>query len=132
MTMTDETTNNDLSTKFVSVEEILESDDRKIEVVHVPEWGGNVILKVMGSKERDAFELSCIEKKGRSKEDSMLNIRARLLAACLVDQEGNLMFQKHQIDDLGKKSSAVISRLFDKAQRVNLMTDEDIDELSEI
>ena len=132
MTMTEEAKQNDTSQSFVSVQDILDSDDRKIEVVNVPEWGGNVILKVMGSKERDAFELSCIEKKGRSKEDSMLNIRARLLSACLVDQDGNLLFQRHQIDDLGKKSSAVISRLFDKAQRINLMTDEDIDELSEV
>ena len=40
----------------LSKEQILQADDLKTETVEVPEWGGDVLLRELRGRERDAFE----------------------------------------------------------------------------
>ena len=61
---------------------------------------------------------------------NMHNVRAKLLVACLVDADGNLIFDDTDIERLGLKSSAALDRVFAVAQKHNAVSDDDIEELA--
>ena len=114
-------------------DQILKANDLKTETVAVPEWGGEVLVRMMTGTARDKFEEQTFfagRKKGGKTEVSFDNIRARLVAAVLVDEEGNLLFSPSDIAELGKKSAAALDRIFTVAQKLNGFTKEDIDELA--
>jgi hypothetical protein len=106
-------------------EAILEKDDLKKEVVSVPEWGGDVIIASMTGAMRDAWEQSLIADKS-----NMDNIRAKLLLATAVDEGGNSLFAKDDLVALGRKSSAALDRCIKVAQRLNRLTQTDLDDLA--
>ncbi len=101
-------------------------DSRVLESAEVPEWNdATVFFRVMSGAERDAFEESIIV--GGAVD--MTNISAKLLVRTLADEQGNRIFGDHEADDLGKKSSIVLRRLYPIAQRVNGLSKDDVDEL---
>lgn len=109
----------------LSAEQILAADDMGLKRVEVPEWGGEVFLRVMSVGERDAYERQWIGKK----ETGIENFRTRYLAGVLCDEKGKLLFSRDQIASLAEKSGAVMGRLFDEAMKHNKMTEEDVQEL---
>jgi hypothetical protein len=111
--------------KVLGKEDILGAKDLITEDVEVSEWGGTVRLKMMTGTERDAYE-SSIFKQGKA---NFANIRAKLLARCLVDDKGNRMFKDIDIEALGAKSSRVLDLLFDRAQKLNGLGIKDKEEL---
>ncbi len=112
---------------LLTADGILAAQDTDAPVkVKIPEWGGDAYLRVMGGAERDQWEL--IAEAGIKKK-THANIRASLLVATLCDKDGKRLFGNGQSDALGKKSSIVIDRLFDVAQKLNKLKESDIDEL---
>ncbi|WP_063042116.1 MULTISPECIES: hypothetical protein [Nocardia] len=112
---------------------ILAAEDLKFEEMHVPEWGGDVRLRTLTAKERDAFETGMVKinKKGQ-REDNLANLRARLVSLCMVDEKGYRIFTSAtDVEALGNKSIAALGRVFEKCQEMNAMTDEDVEELAE-
>ena len=120
-------------TKILGKDEILQAEDEQQETVEVPEWGGSVILRGMTGKERDAWEQKQIERKRGSKRRSVntANFRARLVAACVVDEKGERVFADADAQALGTKSAAGLSKVFDVAARLSGITEEDQDELDD-
>jgi hypothetical protein len=104
---------------------ILKKDDLKKETVAVPEWGGEIIIASMTGAMRDAWEQSLIADKS-----NMDNIRAKLLLATAIDESGNSLFEKDDLVALGKKSSAALDRCIKVAQRLNRLTQTDLDDLA--
>jgi hypothetical protein len=109
---------------ILSREAILKSVDLKTEVVQVPEWGGEIIISTMTGSARDSWEQSLI----KGKETNMDNIRARLVAATAVDESGNRLFNDKDVDSLGKKSAAALDRCVKVAQRLNRLTETELQE----
>ena len=107
--------------------QILEAQDIKTEIVEVPEWGGEVTVKLLSGTERDQFESSVIDDKGKFKKD---NIRAKLVLKCVVDEQGKPLFAPADLEALGAKSSVALDRVFAAAQRINRIGKEDIEELA--
>jgi hypothetical protein len=101
---------------------ILAADDVKLEEVAVPEWGGSVFVKVLSGTDRDKFEDAYSTEK-------MKNFRARFLVMTLCDEKGQRLFTDEEMNELGKKSSVVIAKIFDKAWSLNALRNEDIDTL---
>lgn len=101
---------------------ILAADDNKLDKVNVPEWGGEVFLKVLSGTDRDAFEEAYSEQK-------MKNFRSRFLVLTLCDEKGERLFTEAEVEELGKKSAVVLARLFDKAWSLNAFRNEDVEEL---
>ena len=99
---------------------IMAASDVKLEKINVPEWGGDVYLKTLSGTERDAFE-------DAYSTDRMKNFRPRFLVLTLCDKDGNRLFTDEEVATLGKKSSAVIAKLFDKAWALNAFRNEDVD-----
>ena len=112
-------------------DDILRADDIQAEIVDVPEWGGQVRVKGLSGTERDRFEQDSIDQRGKTTKLNFANIRARLLVLCLVDEQGNRLFQRSDIDLLGQKSAAALNRVFDVARRLSGLNQEDVEELAE-
>ncbi len=104
---------------------ILSAVDLKKELVKVPEWGGEVYIGMMTGEARDAWEQSLIGGKGNNLE----NIRARLVAFTAVDEEGKRIFSNDDANALGQKSSTALERCVKVAQKLNRLTEQELDDL---
>lgn len=74
---------------LLNKQDILDIKDIEIEKVEVPEWGGFVFVKGMTGMERDTFEASIVQQRGKDARVNMVNIRAKLAAQTICDEEGD-------------------------------------------
>jgi hypothetical protein len=125
--------------KYLGRDDVYKAKDQQFDEVGVPEWAPDgdpdpedwvLKLKGMTGRERDLFEAS-MAPKGNSKRPNLDNFRARLIVQCAVDEEGNRLFNNGDIKWIGEKAAKSISRVFDKCQSMNGLTDADVDELTE-
>lgn len=116
--------------KFLNKAEILAKDDLKTEDVFVPEWDAWVKVRSLNASERDHFEASTVQRNGKRVTTNLENIRARLCLLCMVDEEGNRLFDEGDTFPLGGKSASALDRIFTVAQKLNGLRDEDVDELA--
>lgn len=119
-----------MSGAYLSRDAILAVDDVQFEDVDVPEWGGKVRVKSLTGKERDALESSMIVGKGKNANVNLSNLRAKLVAQAVVDENGMRVFGDDDIAALGAKSAAALTRVYEVAQRLSGITQEDVDELT--
>lgn len=115
---------------FLSKEQILAANDTTFETVEVPEWGGSVKVKSMTGIERDKFEESVFEQKGKDTKMNLKNFRAKLCALTMVDEAGNRLFGEDEIPALGKKSAKALDRVFTIAQSLNGIGQKEVEELT--
>jgi hypothetical protein len=104
---------------YLTREQIFAALDLPVKDVDVPEWGGHIGLRVMSGTEREEFEGSVLEAKER--DESTKEFRAKLVAFCAVDANGERLFSLEHLEALGKKSAVVIDRLADVCLRINAM-----------
>jgi hypothetical protein len=116
---------------ILSKSDILAAHDFATEEVFVPQWGGSVFVRTLSGRERDEFEASTVKMKNGKQEPDMANFRARFVALCVVDDNGQRLFKtRAEIDMLGSKSVAALQLLFNKAQELNSLTEDDVEELT--
>ena len=111
-------------------DEILQVKDIEIEEVEVPAWGGSVFVKGMTGTERDAFEASIVQQRGKNASVNMANIRAKLASQTICDKDGLRLFTDADIKALGKKSATALQVVFDVAQRLSGISGDDVEELA--
>ncbi len=116
--------------QYLSRDAILAVNDVLYEDVDVPEWGGKVRVKSLTGKERDALESSMIVGKGKNANVNLNNLRAKLVARSVVDEDGKQVFSDEDLAALGAKSAAALTRVYEVAQRLSGITEEDVDELT--
>lgn len=116
--------------QLLTREQILGTADLLHEDVAVPEWGGSVRVQMLTGAERDAFEQEIVVRQGKKTQMNLANVRARLVALCMVDDEGQRVFGEADVKALGKKSALALNRVFEVAQRINGLTPEDMEELA--
>jgi hypothetical protein len=110
---------------FLTKEQIMQAQDLKTETVHIPEWGGDVQVRTITAKERDDFEKQLIS----GDQTDLENIRAKFVAATVVDENGKLMFTKLDLVDLGKKSASAMDKLFEVGQKLAGLKKEEVEEM---
>jgi len=113
--------------------QILSAQDIKKEKVNIPEWDGDIWVKSLTGRERDAFEKSIMEfseEVGVKPKVIYENMRAKLCVMTICDDSGALIFTEEDIEALGKKSAKPLSVIFDLAQKLSGLTEEDIKSLS--
>lgn len=108
--------------KFLTKAAIEAADDLPSIEVPVPEWGGVARLRGLTGAERDAFEIELVKPEPQ-------NVRAKLVARCLVGDDGARLYGDQEIEALGAKSGKALDRLFAKAQTLNGLTEADLEEL---
>jgi len=124
----------------LTAKDILGVSDIQIELVSVPEWGGEVYVKGMTGSERDKYEADMFPlrvgepKRGKIRRPRPINLsdlRAKLCSMTICDADGKRLFSEKDVKVLTKKSAAALQRVFVVAQRLSGITDEDIEELAE-
>jgi len=113
---------------LLSRAQMLAAQDLKTIDVDVPEWGGPVRLRMLSATERDEFDASISKVTATSRTLDLRNLRARMVARSVVDEEGAAVFTEADAVELGKKSSIAIGRLFEAAQKLNGITPTAVDE----
>ena len=107
-------------------DQILSANDRKMESVPVPEWGGTVFVRMMTGTERDAYE--------RAQYDLLkigqigVNARAHLLLTTICDEAGARLFSESDVEALGSKSATALDRVVRAATALNALTEVEVEE----
>ena len=117
--------------EVLTKEKILAAQDLQVKEVNVPEWGGAILVRGLTGTERDKFESSVLRGQGRNMSVNMENLRSKLVAMSVVDQEGKRLFSDQDALELGKKSAVVLNRIFGIAQALSGLTDDEVSELAE-
>jgi len=115
-------------TGFLSRDAIFAANDYKVEVVDVPEWGGQVKVKGLTGRERDEFEAGMFVRRGREMVRDTANLRARLVVLCCLDEAGNPLFQREDVKALGEKSGAALDRIYEKAAMLSGIMENDLED----
>ena len=127
---------------YLTRDAILAKDDIQVEELLVPQWGGIVRVRGMSGTERDAFETAISREKptgnraGRRAGNTATeiireNLRARLIAWCVIDDSGNRVFSDDDIPTLNAKSGAALERVVEVAMRLSGMGDDDVENLAQ-
>ena len=117
--------------KFASKAQILQAPDLPTVELEVPEWESWVRVRTLTAQERDNFETEIVRRNGKDVRTNTRNIRAKLVAATVVDDAGAPLFGLGDVEALGQKSAKALDRIFTKASELAGMRDEDVQELAE-
>jgi hypothetical protein len=116
---------------YLSKAAILGASDLPTQDVHVPELGGDVRVRGLTGTERDAFEATIAQRKGKDVKMNLQNVRARLVSLSTVDENGERLFSDADVVALGGKSAAALERVFTVAMRLSGLTPDDVKDLTE-
>ena len=116
--------------ELLTKEQILSASDIQTEDVPVSEWGGTVRVKALSGAERDQFEMSMFEERGKKVQRNLQNMRAKLVSLSIVDEKGSRVFTDADVKALGNKSAAALDRVFAVAMRLSGVSEQDVDELA--
>ncbi len=120
--------------KFLSREAMLAADDLETLDLYIPEkgWEGWVRLRTLTAYEKDELEIGMVAAAANGKvgETRRLdNIRARFVAAAVIDKDGRRLYGDDDIEALGKKAAPALSRIFTAVQDMNGISDDDVEEM---
>lgn len=104
-------------------EQVLNTNDLLTKIIDVPEWNCNVIVRTMSGFVREEFEEYWRTLSGPK------CFRAILCAFCIVDEEGNRIFDNSDIDALSKKSASALDKIADACVSLNKIGQDEIGEL---
>lgn len=109
---------------LTNAEQILSADDFTYAYVSVPEWGGKVRVRAMTASQRDILS-KAMKDKGESDAVELA------VVMCVVDEDGNRIFQRQHLAALKKKSTAPLNRIMQKIGELSNAKPEDIDAAEE-
>jgi hypothetical protein len=109
---------------MLSRQEIIDCDDIQTEVVKVPEWNGEVMVKGLTLAEKDVWSDSILID-GKA---SITGATAKLCALCMRDESGDPLFKEEDIPALQEKSAPAMDRIFQVAQRLSGIGQKEIEE----
>jgi hypothetical protein len=117
---------------ILSHDQILTVNDIAIEILPVPEWGGEVYVKTISAAERGMIEARMIEmgSNGQPKNIKIENLTTFIAFLSICDETGKRIFTDiKDIEQLGKKSAAAIDRVAEKAQSLARISPADIEKM---
>lgn len=113
-------------------DQIFAAEDVKTEIVSVPEWGGDLRIQMLTGVQRDEWDSQFeADAEGNIDRKCYRNIRARLVAMCAVDEEGNQIFGPGDAEKLGKKSAKALNRVYRACRELSGMNVEAVAKNSE-
>ena len=110
---------------YLGHDAILKASALKTEEVKVPEWADpdtgadTVLVRELRGRERDEWEASLAVQRGRQMVPDVANMRAKLVARCVVDPDGEPVFSQQDVNALGELSAAALDRVFEVASRLS-------------
>jgi hypothetical protein len=110
-------------------EAILGATDIVTETVHVPPWGGDVLVRGMTGKERGAWQQSLRVGRGAKADMDLTYVQASLCQLCLVDEAGKRLFSVNEVHALAEKSAGALEIVAKVAMRLSGLDDSDMESL---
>ena len=110
----------------------------EVDLSDIPGWGV-VRIKDLTAGERDRIEQSCVVerlvigkggKRKIKKDQSLEGVRAKFVAACVVDENGTPLFSEADVKSLNTLSARALDRIFDAIRDHNGLSEEDLEELT--
>ena len=111
---------------LLSKEQFLSADDVQYEKFFVAPLKGNVRIRSISATDKDRFEQTF-----SGEGDIYEHLRAHLIAMSVVDENGNLIFDSKSKEDIrviGQKSALAIDIIVERIQKLNKITNEELDE----
>ena len=116
---------------ILSKEQILAAQDLETETVDVPQWGGSVLVRSLTARERGQLISSIVDQRAGGRTLKLTEVQVRTCAMAIVDAAGNRMFGEEDIAKLGRKSAGALQIVFEVAQRLSGLSDDQVEELVE-
>lgn len=121
----------------LSRDDILNAVDLTTREVPVPQWGGSVLVRGLSGEERDAYEMSTMVERpklgGKPGELEMVadlaNGTAKLVARCIVGDDGERVFTDADVIALGKKSAQAMTAVWQVAAELSGITQAATDQI---
>ncbi len=89
---------------------------------------GELYIKALTAMEQEEFESAILGADGKAKTD--VSLKAIMVIMSAEDEEGNKVFTMDDLKTLGEMPAADINKMFNEAQKLNNISDADIDELT--
>lgn len=94
-----------------------------------------VFVRQMTGHEKSVWEMSQMKQSGTGKNTkydfTLDDYKAKLAVVCVCDENGELLFKEKDYLELSKNiSAAKLEKIVDAAQRLNIITEEDREELT--
>lgn len=115
--------------KVLTREGILKQKELRTEIVDVPEWGGEVLVRELTGSERDEWEGSLLTDEGQVTSHIMRGARARLASLAVIDSDGERVFTDEDVEELGGLSGIALDRVFGVVCKLSGLRQQDIEEL---
>lgn len=115
---------------LLTKEQILGADDLEREEVEVSQWGGSVLVQGLTAKQRGILMDRLIDQRGNGRKLRLADIQVLTCALSIVDADGARMFSDMELSKLASKSSAALQAVFEVAQRLSGLSDEQVEELA--
>lgn len=100
-------------------EAILGAQDLKTQDVEVAEWGCTVRVSMLTGSARDALSKAMVGEDGKVDASQY---RERMVAACVVGEDGKPLFSADDVGLLGAKSAVALQRVFTVAESLNAIS----------
>lgn len=111
-------------------EQISAAQDLATEEVEVPQWGGSVLVRGLTALERGKFMALLVDQRKGGNRTRLEDLQVRLCAMSIVDEQGRRVFSDSELGLLAKKSARALQPIFEVAQRLSGLSDEQVEELS--
>jgi hypothetical protein len=115
---------------YLTRDAILAAAALRTEEVDVPEWGGVVLVRELRGRERDEWEASLAVQRGKQMVPDVANMRAKLVARCIVNGDLEPVFSQQDVAALGELSAAALDRVFEVASRLSGLSEADLEEMT--
>lgn len=94
----------------------------------IPEMGRKVYIRFLNGKEVDAYRQSITVGRGQNITIDQRGMRAKLAVLALANSDASRMFADKDAGRVATWPAIVLERIFDRARKINGMTDEDTDD----
>lgn len=114
-------------------EQIEAADDLPFDDVPIPEWGGDVRLKMLNGEQRETIEIrmnKCQKGSIEEQSKSWKDLKPLILSFAIVDENGKRQFEPKDVSVLGKKNGDVLDRLYNHVIKQNAFSKEEADALA--
>lgn len=115
---------------LLTKEQVSAAQDLTTEEVEVPQWGGSVLVRTLTARERGQFMALLVDQRKGGNRTRLEDLQVRLCAMSIVDEQGRRMFSDSELGLLARKSARALQPIFEVAQRLSGLSDEQVEELS--
>lgn len=111
-------------------QQILSAQNLRREAVEVPEWGVTVTVQEPDAEALEWFYYVAAKDSAASAEERV-TFRTRIVARCLLDEDGNKMFTPEELLKCGGQAVMRVYRAVEKLSVVNVEAQEELEKNSE-